>query len=105
MDAIQMSAIILTALAVGSLVGTWLMVRYPGTRAWIRDQAFQGYNYLDNIKGEVPPELMPVWQCAYDELDAVVDAFGDDNLTMKEVREMAYHAVMLVKELRAAFGV
>ena len=104
MDTAQ--SIVVGAIAVLALayIGTQLMIRYPGTRTWIRQRAIEGYNYLDKVKEDVPAECTSIWQAAYDGLDAIVDAFADDELTGKEIRRIAYEGLRLVNEVRRIFA-
>lgn len=102
MDTLQIELIIAAALLVGAPLLTWGLGQVPQTRNWIRKYAVEGYNYLDKVKDDVPESGKEVWQAAYDGLDAVIDAFGDDEMTAKEMRHIAVHAfelVMVVKGL------
>ncbi len=100
MDAIQTLAVVTGAVLVCSYVGTQILVRVPGTRAWVQNTAIRGYNYLDSVKAEIPAELLPTWQAAYDGCDAIIDAFADDKLTGKELRRIACEGVRLINEVR-----
>ncbi len=103
MDTVETAALMGVGFLAASYVGSQVLVRFPGTRAWIRTKAIEGYNYLDKIKEDVPPELLPSWQAAYDGLDAVVDAFADDELSAGELRRIGYEGVRLVNEVRKIF--
>jgi len=85
---------------VGSYAGTKIMLKYPGTRAWLQNQAIKGYNYLDKHKGEVPAEFMPLWESAYKACDHAVDAFADDQLSWAEVKLLGFDIIAAVNEIR-----
>lgn len=92
------------AMVLAAYVGSQLMVRMPWTRAWIQDQAVKGYNYLDAVKDDVPPEAKAIWDAAYRGCDAIVDAFADDTLTAKELKRIGYEGLRLVNEVRKLVG-
>jgi hypothetical protein len=100
MDETQIVLLVAGAFIAGAPLITWGLGRIPQTRAWIRRYAIEGYNYLDKIKTEVPEAGMPAWQAAYDSLDAIIDAFGDDVITAKELRHISMHGFDLVVEVR-----
>lgn len=79
-----------------------MMVRLPWTRAWIQNQAVRGYNFLDEVKDDVPDELKGLWRDAYATLDAVIDAFADDRLTVREIRSILRPGLSMINELRSA---
>lgn len=88
------------AMVLAAYVGSQLMVRMPWTRAWIQDQAVKGYNYLDAVKDDVPESYRPAWENAYDALDAVVDAFADEQLTVKEIKQILMPGMALIAEIK-----
>lgn len=96
MDATQIEIAVAVALLIGAPLLTWGLGQIPKTRNWIRKYAVEGYNYLDKVKDQVPEAGLPCWQAAYNGLDAVIDAFGDDEMTAKELRHIAVHAFELV---------
>jgi hypothetical protein len=100
MDAIQIELAVAAVILIAAPLITWGLGKVPQTRNWIRKYAVEGYNYLDKVKDQVPEAGMEAWQAAYDELDAVIDAFGDDEITAKELRHIAVHAFELVMAVK-----
>ena len=100
MDAIIVIGIGTASVAGCSLVGTKVMLKYPGTRAWLQGKAIEAYNYLDKHKGEVPADYLPLWQKAYKAADDAVNAFQDDELTWGEVKTLGYDLIAGVNEVR-----
>jgi len=100
MDPIVLVGAGLAVVAVGSYAGTMIMLRYPGTRAWLQNQAIKGYNYLDLHKAEVPEQFVPLWDVAYKACDHAVDAFGDAKLTWGEVKTLGFDVIAAVNTVR-----
>jgi hypothetical protein len=92
------------ALFVGAAVGTYILPKVPGAKAWILNICVKGYAYLDSVKADVPEEAMPTWQAAYDELDAIIEALGDDKLTAGEIRHCGKHAIELILSVKKLVG-
>lgn len=104
MDTTQSIVVGTAAVLLLSYIGSQLLVRYPGTRAWVQNVAVKGYNYLDSVKDDVPPEAKAIWDAAYRGCDAIVDAFADDKLTAKELKRIGYEGLRLVNEVRKLIG-
>jgi hypothetical protein len=51
-------------------------------------------------EGNVPAPRLGAWQAAYAELDAIVQAFQDDEVTPGELRNMATHSFDLVMTVK-----
>lgn len=86
--------------AVASYAGTQLMLRFPGTRAWIEKQLIEAYAYLDAHKAEVPAEAMGVWTAAYAFCDSTLQAMADGTLSWAESRKAGLQIIVLVNEVR-----
>ena len=104
MDVLTQAGLALAAVAIGSYLGTKIMLKYPGTRVWLQNQAIAGYNYLDKHKAEVPAEFMPAWEAAYKACDDAVDAFADDELTWAETKRLGLDAIAAVNAIRKIIG-
>lgn len=104
MDTTQSIVMGAAAVLLLSYVGSQLLVRYPGTRAWVQNVAVKGYNYLDSVKDDVPQEGRGIWDAAYGGCDAIIDAFADDRLTAKELKRIGYEGLRLVNEVRKFVG-
>lgn len=104
MDTTQSIVVGAAAVLLLSYIGSQLLVRYPGTRTWVQNIAIKGYNYLDSVKDDVPPEAKGIWDAAYRGCDAIVDAFVDDTLTAKELKRIGYEGLRLVNEVRKLVG-
>jgi len=83
---------------------SYAIVKLPASRAWVRTKVVEAYNYLDSKKNEVPESLKPTWQAAYDECDAIIDALGDDRITLGELVHMTSHALELIGSIRKIVG-
>lgn len=104
MDTTQSIVVAAAVVLVLSYAGSQILVRYPGTRAWVQNIAVKGYNYLDKIKEDIPPEAKGIWDAAYRGCDVIVDAFADDELTAKEIKRIGYEGLRLVNEVRKLVG-
>lgn len=86
--------------AVASYAGTQLMIRFPGSKAWMEKQLIEAYAYLDAHQEEVPQEAMGVWKAAYDLCDWTLQAIADGQLTWAESRNAGLQIIVLVNEVR-----
>jgi hypothetical protein len=83
---------------------SYAIVKLPASRAWVKTEVVKAYNFLDQHK-EVPEELKPTWQAAYDECDAIIDALGDEKITLPELLHMTKHMLEIVGSIRKLCGV
>lgn len=100
MDTTTKAIIVLGGIALGSYVGTQLMLRFPGSKAWMEKKLIEAYAYLDAHQDEVPQEAMGVWKAAYDLCDWTLQAIADGQLTWKETRVMGLKIIVAVNEVR-----
>lgn len=95
-----MAFIILGGIALGSYVGTLLMVRFPGGKIYLEKLLIETYAYLDRYKSEVPPEAIGIWTAAYEFCDSTLLAIDDGKLTWAESRKAGLQIIVLVNEVR-----
>ena len=88
------------AVAVISYVGTQLMMRFPGARAWLETKLIDAYAYLDKHKDEVPDEAKGIWTAAYEFCDSTLQAMADGTLTWAESRKAGLQIISLMNEVR-----
>lgn len=86
--------------AAASYAGTQLMLRFPGSKAWMEKKLIEAYAYLDAHQDEVPQEAMGVWKAAYDLCDWTLQAIADGQLTWKETRVVGLKIIVAVNEVR-----
>ena len=86
--------------AVASYAGTQLMMRFPGSKAWMEKKLIEAYAYLDKHKDEIPEEGQGVWKAAYAFCDSTLQAMADGTLSWAESRKAGLQIIVLVNEVR-----
>lgn len=100
MDTTTKAIIVLGGIALGSYAGTQLMLRFPGSKAWMEAKLIEAYAYLDTHQDEVPEEGQGVWKAAYAFCDSTLQAIADGTLTWAESRKAGLQIIVLVNEVR-----
>lgn len=100
MDTTTKAIIVLGGIALGSYVGTQLMLRFPGSKAWMEKKLIEAYAYLDAHQDEIPEEGQGVWKAAYAFCDSTLQAIADGHLTWAESRKAGLQIIVLVNEVR-----
>ncbi|MDW5562713.1 MAG: hypothetical protein SA339_05750 [Methanomassiliicoccus sp.] len=76
------------------------MGKIPRTRAWVRVNSVKAYGYLKTNEGNVPKEGLPMFNAAANEVESVMRAFADDEITSAELVDMGAHMLIAVNEAR-----
>ena len=88
---------------VGSIAGasaaTYLGLQYPKSRAKINAKVIEAYNWLDKHKADIPEQLKPAYDDIYKGLDHYIDAWGDDEISPAEAKQMGLDALEVFGEL------
>ena len=69
MDTTQSIVVGAAAVLLFSYIGSQLLVRYPGTRAWVQNVAIRDTTTSTASRDDVPPEAKAIWDAAYKSCD------------------------------------